>query len=153
MGKLDLPGFQAFNPRAAALLFLMSYSLVSETAHEWTGLGMFLLFLVHLALNRRWLQSLTRGRYTAYRTVQTALAAACLLAMLGLMASGIILSNHIFAGLHIRGWSDLARQVHMLCSYWGFVLMGLHLGLHWGMMLAAARRYLCDHAGGAVYLR
>ena len=24
----------------------------------------------------------------------------------------------------------------MLCGYWGFVLMSLHLGLHWSIMLA-----------------
>lgn len=124
----------------AALLFLMSYSLISETAHEWIGMGMFLLFLVHLILNRGWLQSLNRGRYTAYRAVQTALVIGCFLAMLGLMASGIILSNHVFNGLHIRGWSALARQAHLLCSYWGFVLMSLHLGLHWSVILAAVRR-------------
>lgn len=124
----------------AALLFLMSYSLISETAHEWTGMGMFLLFLIHLILNRKWLQSLGRGRYPAYRVVQTVLVAVCFLAMLCLMASGIILSNHIFTGLNIRGWSALARQAHLLCSYWGFVLMSLHLGFHWGMILAAVRQ-------------
>lgn len=132
----------------AALLFLMSYSLISETAHEWIGMGMFLLFLVHLILNRGWLQSLNRGRYTAYRTVQTVLVVGCFLAVFGLMASGIILSNHIFTGLHIRGWSALARQVHLLCSYWGFVLMSLHLGLHWSAILAAVRRL-----AGARWLR
>lgn len=61
--------------------------------------------------------------------------------MVGSAASGIILSSYIFAGLRIRGWSALARQVHMLCSYWGFLLMSLHLGLHWSMVLAAVRRF------------
>ena len=30
----------------------------------------------------------------------------------------------------------------MLASYWGLVLMGFHLGLHWGMMAALFRRRL-----------
>ena len=29
----------------------------------------------------------------------------------------------------------------MLCSYWGFLLMSLHLGLHWSMILTAVRRF------------
>ena len=28
----------------------------------------------------------------------------------------------------------------MLSAYWGFVLMSLHIGLHWNMMLGAARK-------------
>ena len=41
----------------------------------------------------------------------------------------------------------------MLCSYWGFCLMGLHLGLHWRMVMgwagkrAAARPALLSAAG------
>lgn len=131
----------------AALLALMSYSLIGEAAHEWIGTGMALLFILHLALNRTWLQILGRGRYTAYRVVQTVLAALCLLAMLSLMVSGIVLSRHVFA-LRIRGWSALARQVHMAGSFWGFVLMSLHLSLHWGMLLNTARRFAVTQTKG-----
>lgn len=131
----------------AALLALMSYSLIGEAAHEWIGAGMALLCILHPARNRKWLQSLGRGRYTAYRVVQTVLAALCLLTMLGLMASGILLSRHVFA-LRIRGWSAVARQVHMACSFWGFVLMSLHLGLHWTMVLNAARRFTVTRTKG-----
>lgn len=123
----------------AALLALMSYSLIGEAAHEWIGVGMALLLILHLMLNRKWLQSLGRGRYTAYRMVQTVLAALCLLTMLGLMVSGILLSRHVFSALRVRGWSAMARQAHIVCSFWGFVLMSLHLGLHWTMALNTVR--------------
>ena len=125
----------------AALLLLMSYSLIGEAAHEWIGIGMFLLFAVHLILNRKWVGSLGRGRWSAYRIVQTILVALCFLTMVGSVTSGIILSNYIFAGLRIRGWSAPARQAHLLCSYWGFLLMSLHLGLHWSMVLTTVRRF------------
>ena len=51
----------------AALLLLMAYELVGETAHEWIGTGMFLLFILHHFLNRKWIKNLTRGRYTLLR--------------------------------------------------------------------------------------
>ena len=35
-----------------------------------------------------------------------------------------------------------AQQVHILCAYWGFICMSLHLGFHWSMMLAMARKHL-----------
>ena len=31
-------------------------------------------------------------------------------------------------------------MIHMTCAYWGFVLMSLHLGIHWGMMMGMARK-------------
>ena len=76
----------------AALLLLMAYSLVGEAAHEWIGMGMFLLFLVHLILNWKWVGSLGKGHWTAYRIVQTTIAALCFLMMMGAMVSGIVLS-------------------------------------------------------------
>ena len=36
------------------LLFLMGYQLWGESAHEWAGAGMLLLFLAHNFLNRSW---------------------------------------------------------------------------------------------------
>ena len=64
------------------------------------------------------------------------------LSMAGLMISGVILSNYVFAALPIRGRMGFARLLHMAASYWGFVLMALHLGLHWGMFLEMARKAL-----------
>ena len=119
----------------AALLLLMAYSLIGEAAHEWIGMGMFLLFILHLILNRKWISGLRKGRFSAYRIFQSVLVLLCFLSMVGLMSSGMILSNYIFSFLRIRGWSSFARQTHMICSYWGFVLMSLHLGLHWSITL------------------
>ena len=48
--------------------------------------------------------------------------------------------RHVFAFIDIRGVSVAAGTVHMVCAYWGFALMSLHLGLHWGMMLGAVRK-------------
>ena len=36
------------------LLFLMAYELIGEAAHEWLGIGMFVLFIIHHILNRKW---------------------------------------------------------------------------------------------------
>lgn len=33
-----------------------------------------------------------------------------------------------------------ARTMHLAASYWGFVLMSLHLGLHWRMILGIGRK-------------
>lgn len=120
------------------LLFLMPYELIGEAIHELIGAGMFLLFIIHHILNRKWTGNLTKGRYTPLRIIQTILVILILVCILGSMVSGIILSRHVFAFLEIRGLSAPARVIHMTCAYWGFVLMSLHLGIHWGMMMGMA---------------
>ena len=121
-----------------ALLLLMPYEMTGEAAHEWIGAGMFLLFIIHHILNRKWTGNLVKGRYTPMRAAQTVLVILILICMLGSMVSGIILSRHLFAFLDIRGLSSQARVIHMTCAYWGFVLMSLHLGIHWGIMTGMA---------------
>lgn len=125
-----------------ALLLLMAYGLVGEAAHEWLGMGMFALFLLHHLLNRRWIRAMPQGRYAPPRIVQTVLTLLLLLTMLGSMVSGVIVSRYVFpfqAGFGLTSW---AEKLHMLCAYWGFVLMSLHLGMHWNMVLAMMRKHL-----------
>lgn len=125
-----------------ALLLLMAYGLVGEAAHEWLGMGMFALFLLHHLLNRRWIRAVPQGRYAPPRIVQTALAGLIFLCMVGSMVSGIVLSRHVFAFLPKHGGYELAGKLHILCAYWGFVLMSLHLGMHWNMVLTMMRKHL-----------
>lgn len=120
------------------LLFLMAYALVGEAAHEWLGVAMFVLLVIHHVLNINWIKNIGKSKYTAFRMVQTVLVALVLLTMLGSMISGIILSKHVFDFLSINSGHAIARTVHMLCGYWGFIFMSLHLGLHWNMVVAMA---------------
>ena len=120
------------------LLLLMAYSMVGEAAHEWLGIGMFVLFILHHVLNSSWSRNLCKGRYTPFRILQTALVVLVLISMIGSMISGIVLSRHALAFLPITSGQSWARTLHMISAYWGFVLMSLHLGLHWNIMLAMA---------------
>lgn len=122
------------------LLFLMAYSLVGEALHEWLGIGMFVLFILHHVLNHTWSRSLLKGMYTPFRVWQTVLVILALASMICSMVSGIILSRHVFIFLTITGGWSLARTVHMLSAYWGFIVVSLHLGLHWSIMMGMADR-------------
>ena len=122
------------------LLLLMAYQLIGKAVHEWFGMAMFVLFLLHHILNSHWNRNLFKGKYTAIRILQTILVILVLFFMLGSMFSGIILSRYVFQSITIRGWRTFARNLHMVSAYWGFVLMSLHLGLHWNMMTGMARK-------------
>jgi hypothetical protein len=122
------------------LLFLMARQLTGDSAHEWLGAGMLILWIAHHILNRSWYSHLFKGKYTPIRILQTVTNFAVLLSMLGLMVSGIILSREVFGFLPVSGGIALARPLHVLSAFWGFVLMALHLGLHWNMILGMVRK-------------
>lgn len=124
----------------ALLLLLMAYSLIGPQTHEWLGIGMALLFVIHHILSRKWTRSILQGRYPAFRILQTVLALCVLLSMVGSMVSGVILSRYALSFLPISGGRAFARTLHMLSAYWGFVCMSLHLGFHWNIMLRLAGR-------------
>lgn len=136
----------------AALLFLMGYQFWGDTAHEWAGAGMFALFLVHHILNGSWHKNLFRGKYSVMRIFLTVIDVLTLFSMIVQMYSGIVLSRHVFAFLPIKSGLALARRLHILGSYWGFLLMSLHLGLHWNMVMGAVKRKFPAAPHGLRYL-
>lgn len=110
---------------------LMAYSLIGETFHEAAGTAMLVLFIAHHWLNRGWFKTLTKGRYTAARTVRTAVNLLLLVFMIVQPLSGIVMSKHLYTFLNIPGAAE-ARQIHLCVAYWGFVLMSIHAGMHMG---------------------
>lgn len=124
------------------LLLLMTYERIGAVVHEWLGMAMFVLFIIHHFLNRKWSGYVFKGRYTLFRIWQTILVIGILLTMTGSMYSGVVLSEYAVSFLPIKGGRAFAREVHMISAYWGFVLMSLHLGLHWGMMMGIAKRFV-----------
>ena len=120
------------------LMLLMAFELIGRTAHEWLGVGMFVMFVIHHILNRKWTSHLLKGKYTPIRIFQTLLAVLVLVCILCSMVSGIVLSRYVFSFLPIEGGRSWARTLHMIGAYWGFVFMSLHLGIHWNMMMGMA---------------
>ena len=112
------------------LPMLMAYSLIGEAFHEIIGTIMFLLFVMHLILNRRWYAGLFKGRYSAARILQTIINLSLLVFMLFQPISGILMSKHLYTFLPTLPVSAYARTSHMVVAYWGYVLICMHAGLH-----------------------
>ena len=121
------------------LLFLMAYQVTGEAAHEWLGMAMTVLVIVHQILNRKWYTALFKGKYNRYRTLSTLLNV-LLLASFGLTAfSGMAMSGHAVPFLYGMTPVSFSRRMHLSMSHWSFVLMGLHLGMHIPAMLAGLK--------------
>ena len=115
---------------ALVLVAVMTTALVQEAPHEWLGVALFVLMTVHIVLNRKWLAAVFRGRYGALRVMQVVVLVGLVACVVGQIASSLVLSKHAFGFLPALPGAGWARRVHMLCSYWAFVLAFAHAGLH-----------------------
>ena len=111
-----------------------NYLFPAEIVHEILGVGLFVLWNVHIFFYLRWYGAIFKGKYNPYRVMQTVINCCILLCTIFLMISGIILSNHLFTFLNIQSGLGFARIAHLLASHWYYLFMSLHIGLHVGMI-------------------
>ena len=118
------------------LLLLMAYQVTGEMAHEWIGIGITVLVILHQILNRKWYSVLFKGKYNPYRTVTTILNILLLLSFAFTAFCGMSMSGYAVPFLYGMAPAFFVRRMHLSMSNWAFVLMGLHLGMHIPAMTA-----------------
>ena len=121
------------------LLCVMAYQVTGEVLHEWIGIGMTVLVIVHQIMNRKWYGALFKGKYNAYRIVTTVADVLLLVSFALTAVSGMSMSGHAVPFLNGIIKPSLSGRLHLSMSHWSFVLMGFHLGLHIPAMVAAAK--------------
>ncbi len=118
------------------LLCLMAYQVTGETLHEFGGIAITLMLIVHHILNIKWYKSLFKGKYNAYRIVTVGLNTLLLASIAITALCGMAMSSHAVPFLYGILPISFARRFHLAMSFWSFILMGLHLGFHIPAMTA-----------------
>ena len=112
------------------LLFLIAYQVTGGTLHEWLGIATALVLILHHALNFKWISSLFKGKYNAYRVATVVVNALLLSSVVPTALCGLAMSAHAAPFLYDFLPGAFARRYHLAMSFWTFLLVGLHLGLH-----------------------
>ena len=135
---------------AVVFVAVMATALVQEAPHEFLGIALFVLVVVHVVLNRRWFAALARGRYDAVRALQLVAVVGLLACIVAQVVSSLVLSKHAFWFLPALPGAAWARRVHMLCSYWGFLFAFAHVGLQFRAVVTrlGSKRHL---GAGAIW--
>lgn len=102
----------------------------SDKVHQVLGMVLLVLWGVHTVLNRRWYGSLFRGSYPPYRIMQVVVNLGILLCAVVLMASGMLMAWF----MPVTVGMEFARTAHLLSSYWYYLFMSAHLGMHVGLI-------------------
>ena len=115
------------------LLLLMSSQIMEQVTHEYIGFAMVAVVVVHQYLNRKWFTTILRGRYGAVRTLSLIINVALVCGFTLSAVSGMMIAES-FSSVIQESMTEPGRTLHIASSYWSFVLMGLHVGMHWGMI-------------------
>lgn len=122
------------------LLCLMAYQVTGEMAHEWIGMGMTVLVILHHILNIKWYGALFKGKYNPYRIVVATINILLIAAFILTAFCGMSMSGYAVPFLYGMAKVSFVRRMHLSISHWAFLLMGLHLGLHLKVMLPKAKK-------------
>lgn len=129
----------AFDLTAAGLLvFSLAYWWLGNIAHELAGTAMFALLIVHNVFNRRWYGSVPRTQPEPRALFNVGLTFVLLAGMLALLITSVLISN-VLAGV-LPPWGGFTvRQIHTFAAYWVLVIVAIHLGLRWPLIMGVAR--------------
>ena len=116
--------------------------------HEIAGLGIAVLFLVHIALNWSWCKSITKNIFNPRLKSKPKLfylldCISCITAA-GIIITGIMISQVLFPSQGMI--SHTVVLLHKWISYSGLVLFGLHIALHWRFIVETVPRLFRDPA-------
>jgi len=99
--------------------------------HEYVGGAFILCVIFHLWLNRKWLMNIFHGKYNASRFVLVISDVILIIDVIFILVSGLMMSRVLDFDFSDESLGmSFARTAHVLASYWGFVIMSFHAGLH-----------------------
>ena len=120
----------------AFLLFQMTRQFLPGPVHEAAGIAFIALVVAHNAIAWRWYAGLARGRWGARRALVTVVDLALVAVFVGVAACGLGMSG-IAVSLGVAGHTMQLRSAHIALTHLGFLLTGVHLGMH---AMPAARK-------------
>ncbi len=111
----------------------MAYWWLDNRTHELVGTAMFALLFLHNVFNRRWYGSLPRTRRQPRPLVTALLNLTLLVTMVTLLTTSVLISQTLFATVALGG--STARDIHILAAYWAMIIIAIHLGMHWSLIM------------------
>jgi len=127
----------------AGFTLAYSFGFTGDAIHEWLGLGLGLVMLVHLTLHWDWVVRTTRRLFTrrGHDRLIWLVNLALLFAMALCIASGIIISRVAlpYLGIYMisNGWWT---QLHTLTAEITLGLVPVHAALRWKWIVSVGRR-------------
>lgn len=112
------------------ILMLVEFSKVHlpPEIHEIVGICLFVLVIIHLILNRKYIRAIPKGKYNLKRSALLIINVAFMIVFFSTIIFGLLSSQKILTFLNIG--SLTAVYLHKILAYLSLILLGIHLGVN-----------------------
>jgi hypothetical protein len=122
------------------MLLLMAYSRIGKATHEWIGIALLGIIILHNLLSRVWHRNLFRSRFAAFKTIGGVLDGLLVFSMTLLLLSGLLMSGYAVPFLAWGTGAGVFRLIHLAASYWCILMMAFHLGFHGNLLKGIVKK-------------
>ena len=111
-------------------IMLMCNQITGIFAHEILGISVIVLFIIHQILNINYYKNILKVKYNKLRIAYLIIDILLLIMMLVMILSATFISRYTLKFLNLSD-DSLGRELHILSAYSIYMLIGLHIGLHY----------------------
>lgn len=122
----------------ALIIACLAYWWLDNLSHELFGTALFALVIVHNVFNRRWYGGVTRRRMDATRIVNLVTIFCLAIGMTVMLVTSLLVSRDLFPFTALSG-AFAVREIHMFAGNWVLLIIAIHLGTRWDVMMNAFR--------------
>jgi hypothetical protein len=134
---------------AGLVLALLSTSLTGLAWHEWLGIGVGTVLIVHLLLGWKWIAAITSRLFQSLpglTRITYVVDFTLFVAMTLTIYSGLMISRVAIPDLGLNGAAPnfFWRGLHSFASRALLVLVGLHLAISWNWIVSTVTKYIIE---------
>jgi len=122
----------------ALVLLCLAYWWLGNLWHELFGTALFALVIVHNVFNRRWYSNVARNLADGSRLLNAVTIACLATTMAVMLVSSVLISRDLFPFMSLDG-GFAVREIHMFAAYWLLMILALHLGTRWTVVMNVFR--------------
>ncbi len=128
------------------LFLLYEVKATGEAIHEWLGVGLAVVMIVHILLHWDWVLTVTQRFLSQLKTeprLQYILNIGIFIGFTTIIFSGLMISRSVLPAFGLQGSSSwFWKWLHFQSADVTFILAALHVALHWQWIVTAVKRYL-----------
>lgn len=112
------------------ILILVEFSRIylPPEIHEIIGIVLIALVIIHLILNRKYIKSISKGKYHLKRSAMLIINIAFMVTFALTSILGLLSSQYVLTFMNIGNLSTI--YLHKIFAYLCLILLGLHLGIN-----------------------
>lgn len=122
----------------ALIIACLAYWWLDNLYHELFGTALMALVIVHNVFNRRWYGGVAKRKMDAVRIINLVTILCLAIGMTVMLVTSFLVSRDLFPFTALSG-AFAVREIHMFAGYWVLLIIAVHLGTRWSVVMNTVR--------------